>query len=78
MNMEVSSGGEVRKYKKTILRKEKLKERKEKKKRLVEVRKTDEREALREITVKIRLKRIDIYEGITVEALLNSGTIRGQ
>ena len=76
--MEVSSGGEVRKYKKTILRKEKLKERKEKKKRLVEVRKTDEREALREITVKIRLKRIDIYEGITVEALLNSGTIRGQ
>jgi len=78
MNMEVSSGGEVRKYKKTILRKEKLKERKEKKKRLVEVRKTDEREALREVTVKIRLKRIDIYEGITVEALLNSGTIRGQ
>jgi len=28
---------------------------------------------LREVTVKIRLKRIDIQEGITVEALLDSG-----
>ena len=30
---------------------------------------------LREVTVKIRLKRIDIQKGITVEVLLNSETI---
>ena len=30
---------------------------------------------LREVTVKIRLERIDIQEEITVEALLNSSTI---
>ena len=28
---------------------------------------------MREVTVKIRLERIDIQEGITVEALLDSG-----
>jgi len=30
-------------------------------------------ETLREVTVKIRLERVDIQEGITVEALLDSG-----
>ena len=38
----------------------------------VEVRKMEER-MLREVTVKIGLERIDIQEGITVEALLDSG-----
>jgi len=37
-----------------------------------EVRKV-ERKILREVTVKIELERIDIQEGITVEALLDSG-----
>jgi len=32
-------------------------------------------EALREVIVKIRLERIDMQEGITVEALLNSSVI---
>jgi len=31
------------------------------------------KEALREVTVKIRLERIDTQEGITVEALLDRG-----
>ena len=39
-----------------------------------EVRKT-ERKILREVTVKIGLERIDIQEGITVEALLDSGAM---
>ena len=39
-----------------------------------EVRKT-ERKLLREVTVKIGLERIDIQEGITVEALLDSGAM---
>ena len=33
----------------------------------------DKGDFLREVTVKIRLERIDIQEGITVEALLDSG-----
>ena len=37
-----------------------------------EIRKT-EGKILREVTVKIELERIDIQEGITVEALLDSG-----
>jgi len=37
-----------------------------------EVRKTKGK-ILREVTVKIRLERIDTQEGITVEALLDSG-----
>ena len=37
-----------------------------------EIRKA-EGKTLRKITVKIRLKRIDTQEGITVEALLDSG-----
>ena len=44
----------------------------EKKKRLVEVRKTEERELLREVIVKIELKRINTQEEIIVKALLNS------
>ena len=42
------------------------------KKKEVEIRKTKGDKLLREITVKIGLKRIDIQEGITVEALLDS------
>jgi len=34
-----------------------------------------EGKVLREVTVKIRLERIDIQEGITVETLLDSGTM---
>ena len=41
----------------------------------MEVRKTEKKELLREDTVKIGLERIDTQEGITVEALLNSGAI---
>ena len=41
----------------------------------MEVRKI-EKKTLREITVKIGLKRIDMQEGITVEALLDSGVTR--
>jgi len=33
----------------------------------------DKEDFLRKVTVKIRLKRIDTQEGITVEALLDSG-----
>ena len=39
---------------------------------MIEVRKVEEK-PLREVTVKIRLERIDMQEGITVEALLDSG-----
>ena len=38
----------------------------------MEVRK-NERKPLREVTIKIRLERLDTQEGITVEALLDSG-----
>ena len=38
----------------------------------IEVRKIEAR-TLREVTVKIRLKRIDMQKGITMEALLDSG-----
>ena len=44
-------------------------------KKKIEVRKVEGR-TLREVTVKIRLERIDTQEGITVEALLDSGAIR--
>ena len=40
----------------------------------MEVRKVEEK-PLREVTVKIRLERIDIQKGITVEALLDSGAM---
>lgn len=72
MNIGVSSKGEIKKDRKTILREEKLKEEKkretkEKNKKLVEVRKTEGGELLREIVVKIGLERIDIQKGIMVE-----------
>ena len=35
-----------------------------------------ERKSLREVTVKIGLERIDIQEGITIEALLDSRVTR--
>ena len=44
----------------------------ETKKKEVKVRKAKGEELLREITVKIGLERIDIQEGVIVEALLNS------
>ena len=40
----------------------------------IEVRRA-ERKSLREVTVKIGLERIDIQEGITIEALLDSRVI---
>ena len=39
----------------------------------MDVRKIKEEEALREVTVKIELERIDTQEGIIVETLLDSG-----
>jgi len=41
----------------------------------IEVRRA-ERKSLREVTVKIGLERIDIQEGITIEALLDSRVTR--
>ena len=60
MNMGIPSEGEIKRNRKMILREEKVKERKqikrkEKKEKPVEVRKIDEGEALKEITVKIGL-----------------------
>jgi len=49
-----------------------LREKKEKKENKKLIKKED---LLREIIVKIRLKEVDIQEGITVEALLNSNAI---
>ena len=74
MNMRVPSRGKLRKDRKTILREEKLKERKkeEKKEKPINM---EEEELLREITVKIELQRIDIWKGIIVEGLLNSREI---
>ena len=43
------------------------------KKKEVKVRKIKGEESLREITVNIKLERIDIQKGVTVEALLDSG-----
>ena len=66
--MRIPSGSEIKKDRKTILREKRLKEgkkkeRKEKKEKLVNVRKIEEKESLREITVKIGLERIDNYKG---------------
>ena len=36
----------------------------------------DNRDILKEVIVKIRLERIDTQEGVTVEALLDSGAMR--
>ena len=46
---------------------------KEEKEKSVDVRKIKEEEALREVTVKIELERIDTQEGRIVETLLDSG-----
>jgi len=54
------------------LREKKLKE---KKKKLVEVRKIEEGKISREVTVKIGLKQQEDKEEIVVEALLNSSMI---
>jgi len=58
-----------KKNRRTILREEKLKEgkkkeKKKKKEKLIDIRKIKEGELLREVIVKIRLKRIDIQEEI--------------
>ena len=45
------------------------------KKKEVEVRKVKENKSLREVTVKIELERINTQKEVTVEALLDSGTI---
>ena len=68
MNMREESRKEVEKDRRTILRKEKKRE------RVVEVRKTaGEEKVLREVMMKIGLKRIDMQERIMVEILLDSG-----
>ena len=54
--------------------KNKREEEQEKRKKEVKVRKAEEKELLRKITVKIGLEKIDIQEGITIEAVLDSGT----
>ena len=46
-----------------------------KEKKEVEVKKTKEEKLLREVIVKIGLEKVDMQEGIIVEALLNNGTI---
>jgi len=58
-----------KKNRRIILREEKLKEgkkkeKKKKKEKLIDIRKIKEGELLREVIVKIRLKRIDIQEEI--------------
>jgi len=57
------------------LREEKAKKKERKRRRMEDVRKV-EGEVLREITVKIGLERIDIQEGITMEALLDNRTTK--
>ena len=70
MNIEEESGKEIEKDRKMILREKKLKEKKEK---LVEVRKVKKGKTLREITVKIGLKQKRDEKEIVVEVFLNSG-----
>ena len=57
MNIGERSGREVKKDRKIVLREKRVKEKKE---RLVEVRKAKEKESLREVMVKIELERIDM------------------
>ena len=72
MNMEEGRGKEIKKDSKKVLREERAKEKKE---RPVEARKIEEGESLREVTVKIKLERIDTQEEIIVEVLLDSRAI---
>ena len=46
-----------------------------KEKKEVEVKKTKEEKLLREVIVKIGREKVDMQEGIIVEALLNNGII---
>jgi len=63
INEEISSEGKIKNNRKAILRKAKLKEgKKEKKEKLVEVRKIEDRELLREVTVKIELEKINMQK----------------
>ena len=63
INEEISSEGKIKNNRKAILRKGKLKEgKKEKKEKLVEVRKIEDRELLREMTVKIELEKINMQK----------------
>ena len=80
MNIGKRSEKEVKKDRKMALREKKVKEgkkkvRRKKKERLVKVRKAEEGELLREVTVKIGLERINTQEGIMVEMLLDGGAI---
>jgi len=72
MQVSILNKEESEKDKKIILRKEKAKKEERERKKIEEVRKV-ERELLREVTVKIRLERVDIQEKITVRSLLDSG-----
>ena len=73
--MRISSGSEYKKDRKTILREERLKEEEKKRK---EGKTSGYEKDRRKIitTVKIGLERIDMQKGITIEALLNSGSMR--
>jgi len=74
INVRIPSGSEYKKDRKTILREERLKEEKKKRKEG----KTSGYEKDRKIitTVKIGLERIDMQKEITIEALLNSRSMR--
>ena len=61
----------MEKDRRTISREIRLKEEK-KKKKPVKVKRADQKELLREVTVKIGLERMDIYKGITVKTLLDN------
>ena len=69
INVRILSRGEMRKDRKTILKKEKLKERK--KERSVEIRKIKREKLLREVIIKIGLKQENDKKGIIVKALLD-------
>jgi len=56
-------------------KKVKKKKRIESKEKLLEVRKTNDKELLRKIMVKIRLERINIQKEVIVEVLLDSRVI---
>ena len=69
INVRILSRGEMRKDRKTILKKEKLKERK--KERSVEIRKIKREKLLREVIIKIGLKQENDKKGIIVKVLLD-------
>ena len=65
MNIEVSNVREPQKDRKIILREKNQNKSKE----LVEIQKVEEKELLREVTVKIVLEKVDIKEEILMEVL---------